>query len=211
MLLHFGITSAVSSRTWPWVGYDGEVCGVNDQHNVSRWDPSSSSSSSSSSGWDKRRGKLKQISVGNREHIWGVNAHDKIYKWNGTDHRWMQKTPNSSLRPISVGSDGEVWGINKEGCVYRWDKKKGTLRQILVGSAAYIWGVNAEDNVYHWDTRQNAWTQMPGKLKHISVGSDGEVWGNERIKIIGPRPWVRMLSFSKQLRKWFDRVYYRVW
>mmetsp|Transcript_9951 Transcript_9951/g.19109 ORF Transcript_9951/g.19109 Transcript_9951/m.19109 type:complete len:188 (-) Transcript_9951:15-578(-) len=148
----------------------------------------------------------------------GVNAHDKIYKWNGTDHRWMQKTPNSSLRPISVGSDGEVRGINREGCVNRWDKnsnswdkKKGTLRQILVGSAAYIWGVNAEDNVYHWDTRQNAWTQMPGKLKHISVGSDGEVWGNERIKIIGPRPWVRMLSFSKQLRKWFDRVYYRVW
>mmetsp|Transcript_9951 Transcript_9951/g.19110 ORF Transcript_9951/g.19110 Transcript_9951/m.19110 type:complete len:122 (-) Transcript_9951:442-807(-) len=50
------------------VGDDGEVWGVNDQHYVHRWDPSSSSSSS---GWDKRRGKLKQISVGNREHIWG--------------------------------------------------------------------------------------------------------------------------------------------
>ena len=49
----------------------------------------------------------------------------------------------------------------------------GSLEQLDVG--AEIWGVDSDDYIYRWNG--SGWTQVPGRLKHVSVGPDGDVWG----------------------------------
>ena len=63
--------------------------------------------------------------------------------------------------------------------------------QIDVG-VGQVFGVNKDDNIY---TRfGSSWTQLPGKLKHVTVGPAG-VWGvnkeNHIYKLVGAN-WVNV-------------------
>lgn len=38
--------------------------------------------------WEKRPGALRMISIGKKEHIWGINAQQEIWKWNYASKQW---------------------------------------------------------------------------------------------------------------------------
>ena len=132
--------------------------------------------------WVKRPGLLKHVSVNGRE-VWGVNAQDRIYQWNGTG--WDPKP--GLLKQISCGGS-EVWGVNAQDQVYRWngerwEQQPGLLKHVSAGSTTNmggteVWGVNAQDHIYRWNGER--WEQQPGLLKQISVG-DGLLFGGAEI------------------------------
>ena len=126
--------------------------------------------------WNKAPGLLRQVSIGDDEKVWGVNAEDAIYRWNGSG--WDKI--NGRLKHISVGAGRSVWGVNAEDAIYRWngsgwDKVNGWLKQISAGSDQSVWGVNAEDAIYRWNG--SGWDNISGRLKQISVGSRKHIWG----------------------------------
>jgi N-acetylmuramoyl-L-alanine amidase len=137
-----------------------------------------SANESSQSGyiWTQLEGRLKQISVGNANHVWGVNGTNAIYRWTGS--AWIQV--DGTLKQVSIGNDGDVWGVTVNDDIYRrtgntWIQISGKLKQISVGNANNVWGVNDSNAIYRWTG--SGWIQVAGKLKYVSVGNDGDVWG----------------------------------
>lgn len=57
--------------------------------------------------WQSMPGSLAQVSVGNKNNIWGVDTKDGIFKFDG--RKWQQVDEN--LVQVSVGNDGSVWGV----------------------------------------------------------------------------------------------------
>jgi len=120
--------------------------------------------------------QIIQISVGNKQNIWGVNNRGKVFEWTGVSWDIIP----GRLNHISVGSDSTVWGVTNADKIYRRDKNswtliKGKLKQISVGSSENVWGVSQAGRIYKWSG--SSWDRIDGILKHVSVGSDGTVWG----------------------------------
>jgi len=127
-------------------------------------------------GWKRYPGRLTQISVGDKNNIWGVNAADDIFKWDG---KTWQKIAGK-LKMVSVGNDGEVWGSTDKDNIYRlnadkWEKISGKLDKISVGNKNNIWGVSDGDAIYKWNG--GGWTKINEKLNDISASGNGDVWG----------------------------------
>ena len=128
--------------------------------------------------WTSVHGALKYVSVGMDGTVWGVNADDKIYRFNAGNGNW-DAIPGA-LKQISVGSAGNVWGVNADDKIYRrngnsWTQVSGALKHVSVAADGTVWGVNADDKIYRRDG--NAWTQINGRLKQIDVGNAGAIWG----------------------------------
>jgi Tectonin domain len=128
--------------------------------------------------WTSVHGALKYVSVGADGTVWGVNADDKIYRWNGGSGVW--DPISGALKQISVGSAANVWGVNKNDKIYRWNGSSwtqisGALKHVSIAGDGSVWGVNKDDKIYRWNG--SSWTQVGGSLKQISVGSATTVWG----------------------------------
>ncbi|WP_188051819.1 tectonin domain-containing protein [Azospirillum sp. Sh1] len=128
--------------------------------------------------WILVPGGLKQVSVGSRQYIWGVNGSSQIFDAVGGIAYWSNVA--GALSCVSVGADGTVWGVDSTGKIYRrdgssWTQIPGVLSQISCGSATNVWGVNSARNIFKWVN--NGWTPVPGSLANVSVASDGTVWG----------------------------------
>jgi hypothetical protein len=126
--------------------------------------------------WLPIQGALKYVSAAADGAVWGVNAADNIYRWNGSG--WTQVP--GALKQISVGSTGLVWGVNAADKIYRWNgsswtQVSGALKHVSVAADGAVWGVNAADKIYRWNG--SSWTQVPGALKQLSVGSASAIWG----------------------------------
>ncbi|MEM7132921.1 MAG: tectonin domain-containing protein [Chloroflexota bacterium] len=126
--------------------------------------------------WQKIPKALTQISVGSRDHVWGIDQNNEIWQWSSGG--WIQI--DGRLKYVSVGADGTVWGVNAHDNIFRrdgdgWTRIAGKLKQISVGDQYHIWGVNANDDIWQWTG--SGWTHLGGKLKRVSVGVDGAVWG----------------------------------
>jgi hypothetical protein len=110
----------------------------------------------------------------NQDPIWGINAGEQIYNWNGTSWTLIP----GSLVTIAVNA-GQVWGINKGQAIYKWNGTSwtqiaGALVSIAVGSDGEVWGINAGQEIYKWNG--TSWTQIAGALVTIAVNA-GQVWG----------------------------------
>lgn len=55
------------------------------------------------------------IALGAKDNVWGVNASDQIFKWDGKT--WVSVP--GGLRTIDVGNDGTVMGTNAKGQIYQ--------------------------------------------------------------------------------------------
>jgi hypothetical protein len=97
---------------------------------------------------------LSEISVGNASNVWGVNAQNQIYQWNGTS---FVNVPGS-LDEVWATYDGGVWGSNSSSSAYQYNSTtKGcsfmgnNVRYVVLGNAANVWAVNATSGaVYAW-------------------------------------------------------------
>lgn len=103
--------------------------------------------------WQLVPGKLKQVSANANGEVWGVNANDDIFQWNGSAWALIP----GHLKHVSIGSDGTVWGVNEFDEIFKrigdgWALIPGGLKQISVGNANHIWGVNFQDDIFTLDT-----------------------------------------------------------
>jgi hypothetical protein len=79
------------------------------------------------------------IAVGSDGQVWGINASQEIYQWNGT--AWNHIA--GALVTIAVNA-GQVWGINKSQEIYKWNgtawtQIPGALVSIAVGCDGQVW------------------------------------------------------------------------
>ena len=56
---------------------------------------------------------MKQVSVSDKDHVWGVNNGDYIYRRTGNS--WQQVS--GRLKVVSVGQSG-VWGVNSNDDIF---------------------------------------------------------------------------------------------
>ncbi|MBN2534582.1 MAG: C39 family peptidase [Spirochaetales bacterium] len=144
---------------------------------------------------------LKQISVGNAYHVWGVNDSNYIYYWDGSS--WINVP--GRLKHVSVGNDGTVWGINPNNAIYRrdgsnWLQIPGSFVQVAVGNANYVWSIDSGNAIYRWTG--SSWEQVPGALKCVAIGNDGKVWGVNPDNVIYRRDganWIEIPGRLKQI------------
>lgn len=64
-------------------------------------------------------GDMKHISVGDKNHIWGIDAKNNAVRWTGSG--WDPVF--GSLADVSVAGDGTVWGISRTGTVVRLEEE----------------------------------------------------------------------------------------
>ena len=133
-----------------------------------------------SSGWQSAPGKLKQVSAGSLDRVWGVGPEGGV----STFRNGGWEPIPGAMSCVSVAGDGTVFGVNSEGIVSRrdgdtWtpipvDKLSEKLSQISAVSATEMWGVSADSDIYRW--KEGDWASIPGELSYVSAAA-GTVWG----------------------------------
>jgi hypothetical protein len=150
------------------MGADGEIWGVNSNHNIYR---------RVGSNWQQVSGALTQVSVGSADNIWGVASDYSVWKWHGSG--WSRMPGGLTL--VSAAADGTVWGMNYLGYVYNWTgstwiQASGDYTNISTGSATNTWAVNANGQVYQWDGSSFVNHSGPGTARIVEAAADGTVW-----------------------------------
>lgn len=140
-----------------------------------------------SPGWKDVPGTFKQVSVGTRDQVWGVNSDGILCNFqNGTWEPTAGAQITGAVTCVSVAGDGTVWAVNSDGNAYRrqentWtpvpgDKPGETLSQISAVSAGEVWGVSSDGDIYQWKAG-SGWSSVPGELSWVSAAEGGTVWG----------------------------------
>jgi Tectonin domain len=139
-------------------------------------------------------GLLTQVAAG-RAEVWGLDASQKVYRYNPAGKKFAKLAGKITLSQIAVGGGtllqaDEVWGVSAGTQIYHYDfttKKlvevQGNLVQIVVGEGNTdgchpyeVWGINSSDLVFRYDYCAGEFDQIQGTLTRIATGS-GEVWG----------------------------------
>ncbi|KAL5254986.1 hypothetical protein ACHWQZ_G014437 [Mnemiopsis leidyi] len=166
--------------------------------------------------WTKINGGLSQISVSDKDHVWGVNSGDYIYRRTGDS--WQQVS--GRLKVVSVGQSG-VWGVNSNDDIfYRtgtygdpdtqgtgWEHIGGKLKWISSGHNIVV-GVNSNDDIFfrHGISPQapagTGWTKIGGKLSQVDTYGQTVVGSNSGLNVY-------LLTFTEtakaaQLSAWRD-------
>src|ERR1041384_156647 len=88
---------------------DGAIVGVNAKGQIFAWNGEK---------WRQVEGELKQISIGSKSEVWGVNSLDLVWKLTATG--WQQMP--GPMHRVAVSKGGKiVVGINAAGQPYLWD------------------------------------------------------------------------------------------
>jgi hypothetical protein len=135
--------------------------------------------------WTKVEGLLKQISVGSKTDIWGVNAYNEV--WQVTTAGWKLQPGRMTHVAVAKGG-GAVVAIDAQGTPYQWDginkwnrmpNAPTALTKIEIGRPGNIWGLGKFGEIYQWMPSWNGWrtANANGALKNISVGIDGTIGG----------------------------------
>jgi len=159
--------------------------------------------------------KLKAVSVGKDEEVWGLTSKNEIYKKEGGNWKKIE----GSLRQISVGSKQNVWGVNNKLEIFRWSGKEwqniqGHLKQVSAGADGSVWGVDVDDQVFRYEG--NSWKQAEGiSLKQIAVADAKNIWGvNSNNEVFqyqaDTKAWVRLYGRLKQISCSVDGSVYGV-
>ncbi|HKO58023.1 MAG TPA: tectonin domain-containing protein [Thermoanaerobaculia bacterium] len=128
--------------------------------------------------WEQVQGALKWVSAGSDGTVWGVNASDDIFRYQG-NNSWQNV--GGKLKQISVGNANNVWGVNASDDIFRrsgngWQQVTGKLKNVSVAPDGTVWGCNANDDIFRF-LGNNQWQNVGGKLRQISVGGANIVWG----------------------------------
>ncbi|KAM4712378.1 LOW QUALITY PROTEIN: fish-egg lectin-like [Anableps anableps] len=135
---------------------------------------------------------LKHVSVG-PAGIWGVDRHDKVYKFTAGD---FFPTCGLELNLLNAGGEGQVVGVARSDSIHCLNavsassiKEEGVLNwNTLQGELMYFscaptgcWGVNSYQQIYFTKVSPNScimngWNKLDGIAVHVEVGSDGNVF-----------------------------------
>jgi len=96
-------------------------------------------------------GSLVMCSIVNESNIWGVNSGNEIYKWNGSEWKYIP----GSLTDIAASEDGsKVVGVNQWGSIYMyvnntWLYVPGKNLSRISISNDYVVGINNDGEVFY--------------------------------------------------------------
>jgi len=150
--------------------------------------------------WETTNGKLRQISCGYHQQVWGTTTSNHVYYREGIDSlnvegtAWVREPTNMVY--VSVGLRGAVWGVGEDGVpnfrtgITRdtpygngWETQEGAqLRQLEVGDCQ-VYGTTVMHEIYRLEGCQptkpigTGWSQVGGTLRHIAVGEGPVLWG----------------------------------
>jgi hypothetical protein len=157
--------------------------------------------------WTSAHGALKYVSIAPDRTVWGVNAADEIFWWNGNG--WSVRS--GRLKQISAASARVVWGVNASDAIFRrigaagddsigWQQVPGALKHVSAAADGTVWGVNKDDKIFRWNGA--SWDPIAGALKQISVGSATTVWGvnaSDQIFFWTGSGWTRVAGALKHV------------
>lgn len=90
-----------------------------------------------------------EISVGNANNVWGVNAGGQVYYYDNSTQSWMI-VPGFNLQQVYASFDGSVWGLDGIGNLYQWNATTQSFSlvglqftNVSVGNAAAVWVINS--------------------------------------------------------------------
>ena len=100
---------------------------------------------------------MTQVSVGNANNIWGVNAYGQVFQYNPASNSWNE-IPNATLNQVWVTFDGAVWGVNAYGPLFRWNTATQAFTFVgsgvtnaAAGNAAAVWATNpTAGTIFNW-------------------------------------------------------------
>jgi len=137
-------------------------------------------------------GGLEEVSVASDGTVYGTNAGDKVYSYDGTTFTHI----GGDMEQVDVGSADLVYGVNPQNKAYKYNPTTGTatliptsfkgfdtfFQQISVGSDGFVAGVEykadkANNKVFRIED-DGSLTRLKGKrLAQVSVGSATNIWG----------------------------------
>ncbi len=141
-------------------------------------------------GWDKIPGQLRQISVGNKHEVWGVNStFDVLRKINPTSSNnvgtgsW-HKIPGGKFIDIACSGDGKIWAVGKtDARIYKFSRKRDTWKMFFDSSHVGIGTplrikIADQFNIMIMNQKGEVWRLTPGAKGNIK--SDWELIPNYR-------------------------------
>ncbi len=154
--------------------------------------------------------QFKKISVGTKNHVWGVSTDDVIYKLLGS--RWIEKGEGID---VAVGRDGTVISIDAEYNVFKfergeWEPFAGVkLTQVSVGGDGLMWGTYKQGEEFYsyrfvngvWQPVQNQKGEAGSGFKHVSVNAQGIVFAIDDEGNIHRRDIDRVKKARKRRRR----------
>lgn len=144
--------------------------------------------------------RLTQISVGNVDNIWGVNAEGRIWQWLNTTKKWTEPRPSARLKQIAATLDGTVWGVNAANDVWSWNgttwiqiKTDLKIKCIAAGSGMSVIALDESGAAWRYNVETQKFVELGSDdwyFKQIAIGSDNAIWAiNEAgnvFKLEGP-------------------------
>lgn len=149
--------------------------------------------------WMKRvyaemRGKFKKISVGSKDHVWGIDSSDRLWRYTGDDTVWpfVQVPAPGNLDQLSVGADGTVLVSIKHpynapnvfrlktGSPEEWVPIQVAAKHISGASSENVWGMSVDGSVWRYSGSDYLSTKLLFETRtfdEVSGSADGTVWG----------------------------------
>ncbi|MEM8651644.1 MAG: hypothetical protein AAGF54_14005 [Pseudomonadota bacterium] len=139
--------------------------------------------------------KLKHLSVGSADHIWGITFDGGVGRWTSEGFVLMDFPDGKVPKVIDVSNDGAAWVIAEDtenaslSLVFRWDgmdwelaTKSDTYQfsQITVLGATGAWSMDDTGRALRWNEAAKAFNKPLSQRKllaDLSVGSDGALYG----------------------------------
>lgn len=172
--------------------------------------------------WQPITGDLVHVSVGSHTHIWGLDRHDKAFRWDEEEEKWEEKS-GKLFSDISVGTDGFVLGLTLEQGLFTWDEGTSAWKEVRIGrldaggalqpypqatpsrlsvkSARNIWFLAEDAFPYYCNDEYPEKKYLliilqpdlnPTGIRAVSQGSDNTIW------FIGPQGNVYSWGREKQ-------------
>lgn len=174
--------------------------------------------------WVLKPGDFKSVTIGDKNHIWGVNDIGEVWRWHDGGKIQGWKPIDGYLDTITAGPDGTVWGVDQAGKLRQWSKKGkqekwdnvvpprtvGKLKSLSVGDRKNIWCLSEENEVWRWadGKKRVLWEKIPTqptqpRLVAIAAGADGTAWAIDQAG--------KLQQWSEENRRWLpieqrDRV-----
>ncbi|MCK4651300.1 hypothetical protein KAT08_03965 [Candidatus Babeliales bacterium] len=142
--------------------------------------------------------KLKQISVGYDDSVWGISEKGKIYRYNYKKNSW--KRIRGNLEQISVGNKNYIFGIDKNNLLYKWNPKWWKrnkwehfklpnfvkLKNVVIGELygiakhpekAPAWVKDYKQLFWQWNQTEKNWNKIiyNFELQQISIGDKNNI------------------------------------
>ncbi|RLA65843.1 MAG: hypothetical protein DRQ88_04335 [Epsilonproteobacteria bacterium] len=123
--------------------------------------------------WKQLPGKFKDISVGSIKYIIGIDAQNRMWKFDYPNTQWNKV--KKTAKTVSVGEDGVIFITNKNNDLLtlknnNWSPEKIKLSKVVAVNKNQVWGITLNRKIVQ--KINGIWEDFPGKLIEMDAYSD---------------------------------------